>query len=71
MVLQDQSLHALHHGVDVGVCQLKALDVFLGDCCGLIGLLGPLLSGEGWGLISHARGDWWGHPPKCWGPLSY
>lgn len=55
-----QYFHALQQvidGVDAGVHQLKALDVYVGGCwAGQFGLLGLLPSGEGWDHLSQLRG---------------
>lgn len=55
MVLQEQSLQILQQVIDwvvVGVCLLQALNVCLGGSrVGKSGLLGPILSGEGWNQL--------------------
>lgn len=61
MVLQHQSLHMLLQiidGVDIAVCQLKALDVCLGgSIVGLTRSLGPSPSGKGWSQLSRSDGQ--------------
>lgn len=56
-ILQDQSLHTLQiiHGLDVGQCSHKALDVFLGGSwVVLTRLLGPAPIGE-WFCQAHGE----------------
>lgn len=61
MFLQEQSLQILQqviNWVDVGVCLLQALDVCLGGSrVGKSGLLGPIISGEGWNQLFQMRGQ--------------